>query len=190
MTTDHVSPTAHPTTLDPSAGHITIINTYVVAPEHADALLDLLARATRETIRHVPGFISANLHMKLDRTEVVNYAQWRNREAIAAAQANPDVQARIREVRGVRQLRRLWGAAPGRTPTRSPAGAAARWASGDTRPPNSHPSCADPARVCAGHRPANPNHGRGPRAHLLAAAPAGSRWRVTIGPNSPSYELI
>jgi len=34
------------TTLDPSAGYITIINTYAVAPERAEALLEL---ATEET---------------------------------------------------------------------------------------------------------------------------------------------
>jgi hypothetical protein len=81
MTTDRESPAAHDapetgarlTTLDPRAGDIAIINTYEVAPERAEALLDLLVRATFETLRHVPGFVSANFHMNLDRTQVVNY---------------------------------------------------------------------------------------------------------------------
>jgi len=85
------------TTLDPSAGNITIINTYAVAPERAEALLDFLVRATYETIRHVPGFVSANLHMNFDHTQVVNYAQWKSREAIAAARENPKVEALMRE---------------------------------------------------------------------------------------------
>ena len=85
------------TTLDPDAGHVTVINTYAVAPERAEALLDLLARATEETLRHVPGFVSANLHVNLDRTEVVNYAQWRSRESLAAARDFPGVAARIGE---------------------------------------------------------------------------------------------
>ena len=67
------------TMLDPSAGYITIINTYTVAPERAEALLDFLVRATNETIRYVPGFGSANLHVNFDRTQVVNYAQWLSR---------------------------------------------------------------------------------------------------------------
>ncbi len=85
------------TTLDPSAGYVTIINTYAVAPERAEALVDLLVGATAEILRYVPGFVSANFHMNLDRTQVVNYAQWRSREALAAAGADPKVAARIRE---------------------------------------------------------------------------------------------
>ena len=89
---------ARVTTLDPDAGYVTIINTYAVAPERAEELLDALVRATADTLRYVPGFVSANFHMSLDRTQVVNYAQWQSREAIAAAGADPEVAGRIREV--------------------------------------------------------------------------------------------
>ncbi len=93
----HVAPKtgARLTTLDPAAGYVTIINTYAVAPERAEELLDFLMRSTVETLRYVPGFVSANFHVNLDRTQVVNYAQWRNREAILAARDNPEVAARI-----------------------------------------------------------------------------------------------
>lgn len=102
MTTTPSTENAHDpgtrlTTLDSGAGHITIINTYVVAPDRVEALLDLLVRATRETLRHVPGFASANFHVSLDRTQVVNYAQWRSRKAFAAAREDPGVAARIAE---------------------------------------------------------------------------------------------
>ena len=103
MTNDPTSSAAHAapetgarlTTLDPAAGYVTIINTYAVAPERAEELLDFLMRSTVETMRYVPGFVSANFHVNLDRTQVVNYAQWRNREAILAARDNPEVAARI-----------------------------------------------------------------------------------------------
>ena len=88
---------ANLTTLDPSAGYLTVINTYAVAPERAEALLELLIRATEETLKYVPGFVSANFHMNLDRTQVVNYAQWRSGDALQAAAADPKVGARIRE---------------------------------------------------------------------------------------------
>jgi quinol monooxygenase YgiN len=87
----------HLTTLDPAAGTVTIINTYVVAPERAEELVDFLVRSTLTTLRYVPGFISANLHVNFERTQVVNYAQWKSREAIAAARENPKVVALIRE---------------------------------------------------------------------------------------------
>jgi len=87
----------HLTTLDPAAGYVTIINTYAVALERAEELLDFLIRSTTETLRHVPGFVSANFHVNLDGTEVVNYAQWQNRDAILAARDNPEVAARISE---------------------------------------------------------------------------------------------
>ena len=85
------------TTLDPAASHVTIINTYVVASERAEELLGFLERSTRSTLSHVPGFVSANLHLSVDRTQVVNYAQWTSREAIAAARENPKVAALMQE---------------------------------------------------------------------------------------------
>lgn len=74
------------TTLDPSARYIKIVNTCAVAPERAKALL------TAETMRYAPGFVSANVQLNLDRT-----LQWRSREAIAAAGADPKVAARTHE---------------------------------------------------------------------------------------------
>jgi quinol monooxygenase YgiN len=85
------------TTLDTRTGYVTIINTYAVKPERAEALQGFLVPATNETIRYVPGFVSANLHVNFDRTQVVNYAQWKSREAIAAARESPKVVAFMRE---------------------------------------------------------------------------------------------
>lgn len=72
------------TTLDPEDGYAVLINTFRVQPERADALVDVLSRATSEQMRHMPGFISANIHVSLDRTRVVNYAQWRDEASFEA----------------------------------------------------------------------------------------------------------
>ena len=85
------------TTLGPSTGYITNINTYTDAPGRAEGLLDVLIRATADTIRYVSGFVSASFHINLDRTQAVKYTQWRSREAITSAGADPKVAARIRE---------------------------------------------------------------------------------------------
>lgn len=85
------------TVLDPDAGHVTMINTYAVEPERADELMAFLIDATNSTLRHVPGFVSANLHVALDRTQVVNYAQWESREALVAARGNAQAAALVQQ---------------------------------------------------------------------------------------------
>ena len=84
-------------TLDPGAGYVTTINTYTVAPERADEVLDYLVRSAMETVRYVPGFVSMNFHVSLDRTQIVNYGQWKSREAVAAARESPKIVALMSE---------------------------------------------------------------------------------------------
>ena len=106
MTTDqNTSPAAHAapqtgvrlTTLDLSAGYITTMNTYTVAPERAEEVLEYLVRSAVETVRYVPGFISMNFHVSFDRTQIVNYGQWKSRKAMAAARENPKIVALMSE---------------------------------------------------------------------------------------------
>ena len=78
-------------TLDPAAGYYTLINTFAVEPDQAEQLLEELTRATREQFRDRPGFISASLHLDVDRRHVANYAQWRSRADYEAATQNADV---------------------------------------------------------------------------------------------------
>ena len=85
------------TTLDPSAGLITTINTYTVTPERAEEVLEYLERSTMETVRHLPGFLSFSFHLSLDRTQIVNYGQWESREAVMAARENPKIVALMSE---------------------------------------------------------------------------------------------
>lgn len=85
------------TTLDPGDGHITTINTYTVTPERAEEVLAYLVHSAEETVRHVPGFLSFNLHLSLDGTQIVNYGQWESRDAVMAARENPKVVALLAE---------------------------------------------------------------------------------------------
>lgn len=66
----------------------TLIKVFTVAPEHAAELAGLLSDATETVMRHVPGFISANIHVSVDGTRVVNYAQWESPEAYQAMFSN------------------------------------------------------------------------------------------------------
>lgn len=81
--------------LDPSDNYAVLINTFSIKPEKANALLKCLTEAT-ETMKRLPGFISANLHLSDDRTRVVNYAQWRSKADFMTMLQNPDAQPHMK----------------------------------------------------------------------------------------------
>ena len=69
---------------------VTLINVFTVEPKNQQRLVDILVEATEKTMRHLPGFISANIHQSLDGACVVNYAQWRRREDFEAMLKQPE----------------------------------------------------------------------------------------------------
>ena len=76
---------------------VTIINVFTVEPAKQDALVTLLTRATDETVRHMPGFISANIHRSVDGVRVTNYAQWRSRADLEAMLHHPAAMPHLEE---------------------------------------------------------------------------------------------
>jgi quinol monooxygenase YgiN len=77
-------------TIRAGAEIFTLINVFSVAPDHQQELANVLIEATERTMRHLPGFISANIHTSVDGRHVVNYAQWSSRDAFEAMLRNPD----------------------------------------------------------------------------------------------------
>jgi quinol monooxygenase YgiN len=76
------------TTIQEHSPHATLINVFTVEPEHATDLAGRLKTATETVMQHLPGFISANIHVSTDGTRVVNYAQWASAEAFQAMMQN------------------------------------------------------------------------------------------------------
>jgi len=76
-------------TISNDAKLVTFINVFTVEPANQQRLVDLLAHATVESVRHAPGFVSATLHRSLDGTKVTMYAQWRTIEDYQAMRNNP-----------------------------------------------------------------------------------------------------
>jgi len=68
----------------------TLISVFTVKPGNQDTLVTLLIEATNNTMRHLPGFVSASIHKSLDNTRVVNYAQWRTKDDFDAMRTNPE----------------------------------------------------------------------------------------------------
>ncbi|MFG1707589.1 antibiotic biosynthesis monooxygenase family protein [Nonomuraea sp. M3C6] len=83
------------TTITAGAPVATLINVFTVQADRQRELVDLLVSATEEVMRHLPGFIAANIHASDDGTRVVNYAQWETADAFHAMLGNPAAQAHM-----------------------------------------------------------------------------------------------
>jgi len=68
---------------------MTLVNIFTVSADNQSALCELLVRATEETTRALPGFVSASIHRSQDGTKVINYGQWRSPADFAAMKGNP-----------------------------------------------------------------------------------------------------
>jgi quinol monooxygenase YgiN len=71
---------------------VALINVFTVEPARSRELAEALTAATESVMQHIPGFISANIHLSTDGERVVNYAQWESRQAFEAMQQNPAAQ--------------------------------------------------------------------------------------------------
>lgn len=77
---------------------ITLINIFTVEPQHQQQLVNMLVKATHNTMKHMPGFISATIHVSVDGVRVTNYAQWRSEEDYAAMLQNPEAAAHMKPI--------------------------------------------------------------------------------------------
>jgi hypothetical protein len=59
------------TTIKKGARPLTLVNVFHVTPQNQQALIDVLVRASDETMKHIDGFISANIHKSDDGKRVV-----------------------------------------------------------------------------------------------------------------------
>ena len=76
-------------TIEKGSSVLTLINVFTVEPEKQQKLVSLLIEATEQTMKHIPGFVSANIHRSLDGKKVVNYAQWKSMAAFETMRKNP-----------------------------------------------------------------------------------------------------
>jgi quinol monooxygenase YgiN len=85
-------------TIRADAPIVTLINVFTVDPSEQQHLIERWQKATDDVLRHLSGFISANLHRSLDGTKVVNYAQWQSREAFQAMLQDPQAAPLLQEL--------------------------------------------------------------------------------------------
>jgi hypothetical protein len=84
-------------TISPANPFVTLVNVFRLHdPANQQRLADLLVDATEQTMKHQPGFVSANIHRSLDGTHVVNYAQRRSAADFEAMRQNAAAQGHMR----------------------------------------------------------------------------------------------
>ena len=116
---------------------VTLINVFTVEPARQQELVDLLTRATDETIRYMPGFVSATIHKSLDGVRVTNYAQWRSRGGLRSHApqpggfASPERGGRARDQLRATPLPGLRSARRRQTPALAGDWGGGDWGSGD-----------------------------------------------------------
>ena len=87
------------TTISKDNQVVTLINVFTVEPDHQQRLVEMLVEATEQTIRHVPGYVSANIHRGLDGRHVANYAQWRSPQDLQAMFEDPEAGVHMEAIR-------------------------------------------------------------------------------------------
>jgi quinol monooxygenase YgiN len=87
------------TDIDEDWPGVTLVNVFTVEPDRQEELVELLVDSTEETMRDLPGFVSANLHASRDGTRVVNYAQWESKEAFEAILEDSEAQRHMQRAK-------------------------------------------------------------------------------------------
>ena len=81
-------------------GPVVLINTFTVAPDEADQLVDAWA-ADAAFMKQQPGFISTQLHRGIGESSVfLNYAIWESAAAFARAFAQPTFRSSLSKYPG------------------------------------------------------------------------------------------
>ena len=86
------------TTIKVDKDIITLINVFTVDPSRQQQLVDTLIEITKEVWRSQDGFISASVHKSKDGKKVVNYVQYKGKEAFDKRLDNPEAVIRMNKV--------------------------------------------------------------------------------------------
>lgn len=85
------------TTINENNSICTLINVFTVRPEKQQELLELLIEATESVMSKMPGYISANIHVSIDKKTVTNYAQWSSLDDLQRMLQNTEAQEHMRK---------------------------------------------------------------------------------------------
>ena len=74
---------------------ITLINVFTVDPSKQQQLVDALVETTKQVWRLQDGYVSASIQKSQDMKRVVNYVQYKGKEAFDKRLDNPEARIRM-----------------------------------------------------------------------------------------------
>lgn len=77
---------------------ITLINVFTVDPSKQQQLVDALIETTKQVWRLQDGYVSASIHKSKNRKRVVNYVQYKGKEAFDRRLDNPEAIVRMNKI--------------------------------------------------------------------------------------------
>jgi len=86
------------TTIKVNKNIVTSINVFTVDPSKQQKLTDILVEAAEQVWNLQDGFISATIHKSLDGKKVVNYLQWKSKEAFENRLKDPQAIIKMNKV--------------------------------------------------------------------------------------------
>lgn len=78
------------TTIKVDKDVVTLINVFTVDPSKQQEVVDALVETTKKVWRLQDGYISASIHKSQDKKRVVNYVQYKGKEAFDKRLDNPE----------------------------------------------------------------------------------------------------
>lgn len=86
------------TTIKVDKDIVTLINEFTIEPSKQQELIDALVETTKKVWRMQEGFISASIHKSKDGKKVVNYIQYKGKEAFEKRLDNPEAIIHMNEI--------------------------------------------------------------------------------------------
>jgi len=84
-----------------TAGLATVVSTFSVEPARQAELVTMLANQASTLLRKRAGFIGCAIHASQDGTTVINYALWRDEDALHDLLADPAIREHTTAVRRI-----------------------------------------------------------------------------------------
>jgi hypothetical protein len=91
-------------TIEKARRVLRLINEFTVEPEKQQKLITVLIAATEQTMKHMPGFVSANIYRSLNGEKDMNFPQRESMAVFESMRTNPKAIPHMQAVAALAQF--------------------------------------------------------------------------------------